>query len=272
MLQLIEKQERQHREEMKLLASQVRVGSVAGAGPLLFTQVGSPTLVAFEPSTELWKDYLTRFKTFVGANSIPNTKQPQVFLTNQSATTYKLMCTLAGQFNPPKDVNELSLDEVIKRMEEQFDPKHFMVRERHRLWSDMSCKPGETVQELAARIRQQAATCNFTAIKDPQDESMRTKFICSIKNEAVIKALFKVKDDELNFARAVEIAAEIEEAAKAAKEATYGIGAVPVKKVVKSKFQKKPASKKSGTTKSNTKPCHRCGRAGHKPQDCPFRD
>ena len=68
--------------------------------------------------------------------------------------------------------------------------------------------------------------------------------------------LFKAKDDELTFARAVEIAAETEEVAKAAKETTYGIGAVPVNKVVKSKFQKKPPSKKSGTTKSDTKPCH----------------
>ena len=174
---------------MQLLDSQLGVGSVAGAGPSLFTQVGSPTFVAFEPSTELWKDYLARFKTFMGANSIPNTKQPQVFLTNQSATRYKLLCTLASQFNPPKDVNELSLDEIIKMMEEQFDPKRFVVRERYKFWSDMNRKPGETVQELAARIRQQAATCDFAAIKDPQDESMRTKFICSIKNETVIKAL-----------------------------------------------------------------------------------
>ena len=182
MLQLMEKQEKQHREEMQLLASQLGAGSVAGAGPSLFTQVGSPTFVAFEPSTELWKDYLARFETFVGANSVPNAKQPQVFLINQSGTTYKLLCTLAGQFTPAKDVKELSLDEIIKMMEEQFDPKCFVVHERYKFWSDMNHKPGETVQELAAWIRQQAATCNFTAIKDPQDENMRTKFICSIKN------------------------------------------------------------------------------------------
>ena len=153
MLQLMEKQERQHREEMQLLASQLGAGGVAGAGPSLFAQVGSPTFVSFEPSTELWKDYLARFKTFVGANSIPNAKQSQVFLTNQSATIYKLLCTLASQFNPPKDVNELSLDEIIKMMEEQFDLKRFVVRERYKFWSDMNRKPGETVQELAARIR-----------------------------------------------------------------------------------------------------------------------
>ena len=79
MVQLMEKQERQHREEMQLLVSQLGAGGVAGAGTSIFTQVGSPTLIAFEPSTELWKDYLARFKTFVGATSIPNATQSEVF-------------------------------------------------------------------------------------------------------------------------------------------------------------------------------------------------
>ena len=64
MIQLMEKQERQHREEMQLLASQLGASGVAGGGPSLITQMGSPNFVAFEPSTELWKDYL--FQDFCG--------------------------------------------------------------------------------------------------------------------------------------------------------------------------------------------------------------
>ena len=52
------------------------------------------------------------------------------------------------------------------------------------------------------RIRQEASTCDFT----------------SIKSEAILKALFKVKDDDLTFQRAVELEQEIEEVAKVAKE------------------------------------------------------
>ena len=37
----------------------------------------------------------------------------------------------------------------------------------------MQRKPGESLQELAARIRQDAATCDFASIKDPQDEALR---------------------------------------------------------------------------------------------------
>nr|KAG5689099.1 hypothetical protein BaRGS_006158 [Batillaria attramentaria] len=85
----------------------------------------------------------------------------------------------------------------------------------------MERKPGETLQELAARIRQDAATCDFPSIQDPQDEALRQRFICSVNNEAVLKALFKVKDTELDFAKAVKIAIETEDAAKVAKETVY---------------------------------------------------
>ena len=30
-----------------------------------------PSFAAFDPTSELWKDYMERFETFVGANSIP---------------------------------------------------------------------------------------------------------------------------------------------------------------------------------------------------------
>ena len=65
----------------------------------------------------------------------------------------------------------------------------------------MKRKPGETISELASRIRQDAATCDFQSIKDPLDEALRTKFICSVDNEAVLKTLFKLKDDELKFSK-----------------------------------------------------------------------
>ena len=99
-------------------------------------------------------------------------------------------------------------------MAEQFDPKRFVVRERFKFWSDMKRKPGETIPELASRIRQDAATCDFQSIKDPLDEALRTKFICSVDNEAVSKTLFKLKDVELKFSNAIRVAQEVEEAAK----------------------------------------------------------
>ena len=187
-------------------------GGGAGTAPTAAATT-FPSFAPFDSSSELWKDYWARFNTFAGANSIPKEKLAQVFLTNQTTATYKLLSTLAGQQTPVKDVNQYTMDEITVQMQSQFDPKRFVVRERFKFWSDTKRKPGETAQELAARIRQDAARCDFTAIKDPQDEAMRTRFMCSINNEAVLKALFKSSDDELTFTRALQVAVETEDAA-----------------------------------------------------------
>jgi hypothetical protein len=165
------------------------------------------------------------------------------------------------------------MDEIVHFMKDHFDPKRFIVRERFKFWSDMNRKPGETLQELAARIRQDAATCDFTSIRDPQDEAMRTRFICSVKNEAVLKALFKVNDDDLTFAKAIQIATETEDAAKVAKETVQGPSSKTVNKV-KPKHNPRPML----ATNFNRDPdkakvkCYRCGKPDHKVPDCKIKD
>ena len=84
--------------------------------------VAIPSFVPFDPSSELWSDYWARFLTFLGANSVPDDKAAQIFLTNQSKVTYKLLSNLALQQSPPKDVNTLTLDEIAAFMKTQFDP------------------------------------------------------------------------------------------------------------------------------------------------------
>ena len=71
--------------------------------------VAIPSFVPFDPSSELWSDYWARFLTFLGANLVPDNRAAQIFLTNQSKVTYKLLGNLASQQNPPKDVNARSL-------------------------------------------------------------------------------------------------------------------------------------------------------------------
>ena len=163
----------------------------------------TPKFEAFDSTTELLTDYWSRFSTFTKANSVPDVQVAKVFLTNQTATIYKLLSNLSAQETPPRTVNDLTMKEIQQYMMNQFHRKRFVVRERFRYWSDMKRKPGETVQELAARIKQAPATCDFANIENPLDEALRTRFICSINNEAVLKALFKINDDELNFEKAV---------------------------------------------------------------------
>ena len=71
--------------------------------------------------------------------------------------------------------------------------------------------------ENLLRITQDAINCDFPSISNPLDEALRTRFMF-INNEAVLKALFKAKNDDLTFAKAIEIATQIEDAAKCAKD------------------------------------------------------
>ena len=277
--------EARHKEELKTLVQMFQVpaptagdpGVISGGaqprppGANLQPQISTaaiPPFAAFDSTSELWPDYWSRFCTFIAANAIPAVRVPQVFLTNQTPTVYKQLANLAAQQNPKKDINDLEKDEIVNFMKDQFDPKLFVVRERFKFWSNMERKPGETLQELAARIRHDAATCDFPSINDPQDEALRQRFICSVNNEAVLKALFKIKDEELTFAKAVKIAIETEDAAKVAKETVYGPKPRPVNKLQKNNKGGRPKKQQHSNSANNAPAkCYRCGKA-HKATDC----
>ena len=90
-----------------------------------------PNFVSFEPTKELWNDYLSRFLTFVEANSIPTTKIPQVFLTIPcSLQTLSDSCSSTVLDMIPCDVNKLDFAEIQEVMFQNFSPKRFVVRER----------------------------------------------------------------------------------------------------------------------------------------------
>ena len=257
-----QEQNKQHQEQMTMLQEQIKILQSSLNKPRENVPTPMASSQPFDSTSELWTDYLARFRTFVTANSIPDNKQAQIFLTNQSNSVYKMLSNLAAQQQPVKSIHELTMNDIQTFMAEQFDPKRFVVRERFKFWSDMKRKPGETIPELASRIRQDAATCDFQSIKDPLDEALRTKFICSVDNEAVLKTLFKLKDDELKFSNVIRVAQEVEEAAKVAKETVHGQPSTSMQKVYHAK------SKTSKTQEKKTA-CFRCGNSGHFSKACP---
>jgi len=184
---------------------------------------------------------------------------------------YKLLANLAAQSSPQRRVNDLTMEEIEAFMTDQFDPNRFVVRERFKFWSEMKCRLGETIQELAARIRQDASTCDFPSIKDSLVEALRLRFVCSVSIEAVLKALFKVKNDELTFAQAIQIAMETEDAARVAKETVFGTKSELLHKVGRSpKLPGKSTSKDAEKHKMSV--CYQCGKKGHLSEDCRFKN
>jgi len=59
------------------------------------------------------------------------------------------------------------MEEIEAFMTDPFDPNRVVVHEWFKFWSEMKRRPGETIQELTARIRQDASTCDFPSMTDP---------------------------------------------------------------------------------------------------------
>ena len=124
--------------------------------PPISTSVPIPTVAnlsnftAFDATSQLSKDYWTRFFTFAGVHSTLYDKRTQAFLTNKIITINIIICTMAKSLSIPKNINELILSEITEFMKQQFNPKHFVVRERFKFLYNKEQKPSETVQELAA--------------------------------------------------------------------------------------------------------------------------
>ena len=99
-----------------------------------------------------------------------------------------------------------------------------------------------------------------------------------MENEAVLKALFKLKDDELTLAKAYQVAQETEEATKVAKETVYGTTSKPVYKAGQPKNKanppKAPLPKAKDTLQGKLDQslsegsCGGCGKKNHDSKDC----
>ena len=101
-LKQLERQESLHKTQMEALLSAVdKTNTVASTS----SQGATPSFVQFDRSSEVWTDYWARFCMFVSVHSVSNDRMAQIFLTNQSSTTYKLLSNLASQETPPKSIN-----------------------------------------------------------------------------------------------------------------------------------------------------------------------
>jgi len=255
---------------LQLLAKHAPSGQVLRTA---FTSA-TPTFSPFGFTSELWKDYWSRFFTFTRAHAVPDDRQAQVFLTKQTSTVYKLLSNLAAQETLPREINDLSMEQIVAYLKVQFDPTRFAIRERFKFWTSMQRRPGESIQELAARVRQAAATGDFASVADPLDEALRTRFICPVNNEAVLREFFKMRADELDFITVIYLAIQTEDAAKVAKERVYGPKSVPALAIAQKPPRQQPMLQRLSKNEVSVRQlrCHRCGSSGHVATSCKFKD
>ena len=118
-----------------------------------------------------------------------------------------------------------------------------------------------TVSEFLATLRRSAADYKF---EEFLEQALRDRLVCGVKSESLRRRLLLEK--ELILAKATEIAVAMEAANKDSK----AIEAKLNETVKVLHIRNKEANEK--TTKPITVACYRCGRQGHLPQNCRFKE
>ncbi|KII72074.1 hypothetical protein RF11_14805 [Thelohanellus kitauei] len=141
-------------------------------------------------------------------------------------------------------------------MSTQFGSRKFVVRERHRFYTELSRKSNETVRELAERVREKGLTCDFPSISDP---------LGGFEDGIHLHAVFHKSSDDLTYAQVVEIAAEVKDTSHTAKKQmsnhTEGVDKIS-----------RPARDVREKNNDAMGPCFNCGKRGHFRQQCRLRD
>ena len=169
-----------------------------------------------------------------------------------------------------KEINEPNIDAIVAHMEHQFDLK-------------MVCRLG-TIQilewyaveawwEYSVIGGSNSSRCHnvwFRNHPHPFGQGTSRTFHLFCGQRCCLKALIKIKDDELDFAHAIEVATETEDAAKVAKENVYGSKPKAVHKLLRTQ---KSAGKRQVSDKPDaqqTQKCYWCGKTNYLPSVCRF--
>ena len=184
---------------------------------------------------------------FFQTNGIVDGKKVPVFLSIAGGSVYTLLRSLLSPVKP----QEKTFDELKAELEKHFEPKKVVIAERFN-FHRRNQAPDKSIAEYVAELRKLTTNCDFG---DYLEEALRDHFVCRLHSETTQKQL--LTEAELTFQRAVEIAQAIEAAEKKSeqfKKADH----VEVNKLT---HNSKP-----------TQPCYRCGKQGHTPSTCRFKE
>ena len=208
----------------------------------------------FCPEEETVESYLERIELFFIANEIADEKKVAVFLSVIGSKTYTILRSLVAPAKP----SEKGFDVLKAELKKHFEPSKIVIAERFH-FHRRSQRPEETISEFLAELRRLATHCSFG---DFLNDALRDRLVCGLRSESIQRKLLSQRD--LTLTQAVDIAKGMEAATRDSHELQ---GQVPNIQAVRSSSATK---KSSGSTQG--KPCYRCGKKNHLPQQCHFKE
>ena len=212
-------------------------------------------------------DYKERFELYCTANGIAEgaehaPRRKAIFLTAVGATTYSLLKNLVR----PRQPQELTLEDIIKELKDNYEPKKIVIAERFRFYKRPQ-KERESIAVYLAELRRLAKYCDFG---DYLSTAIRDHLVCGLNAEGIQQKI--LAETDLTLEKGVQLA----QAHESARQETYALrgdtsrhapAAQPETAFVV-KRQPHAGSGKTPATPGAEKECYRCGGKGHHPNKC----
>ena len=206
-------------------------------------------LKEFQPDTDSIRAYLERASLYFQANDIDEAKQVPILLSLIGASNYALLRDLVA----PDVPGTLSFTRIVEVLTSHFEPKRSVIAERFHFHRRTQAA-GESIAEFDAALRKLATHCEFGTTLE---ETLRDRFVCGLQHETIQRRL--LSEATLTYQKALEIAKGMEAADSSTK--SFKTSEPSIKKIT----SRLPRS-------ADHKTCYRCGRTGHAPMECRFKD
>ncbi|XP_075533536.1 uncharacterized protein LOC142566584 [Dermacentor variabilis] len=155
----------------------------------------------FDDERDNWKAYVIKTEAYFEAMSMTESAKKRALLV--AALSTRTVQILAGRVAQKKP-NSLEYEDVVKVLDEFFDPKHHEITKSFRFFNRCQLG-GESVQEFITEIRRIADNCNFGTMLD---RMLQDRIVCGIRSSALQKQLLTKKELSVEDAETMALSAE----------------------------------------------------------------
>ncbi|XP_048488149.1 uncharacterized protein LOC119694483 [Plutella xylostella] len=221
----------------------------------------------FDHNSTDWQIFLSRLKQYLKLNDIKKENQSALLLTHLSDETYRLARNLVH----PKNIEEVTFEELVKELSSHFTPKRCNFADRARFY-EASRAGGESVEAWAARLRGLAILCDFGS---ELEVLLRDRFVLGMSMGPERDRLFETDAATITFNKALELAQQAA-CARQARAAAVPLKEEPVFRAGVSPGGAEPRRCSACGLKSHTADkcrykkfrCQQCGERGHLKKVC----